>query len=350
LQWQKFVNECPRFRRKRRDTIYALPGSLIDKIVRYIPGFFTDDEQTFERCLAEHAGIGFFDGQPIRFPWLLNDGPQVSGSNEEAELEQRQRQSDQQIIELLTDSLKHDGASDAEITRYFVASSKLQQEAFDQQRAYLGWLVTNPHFRIWLVELRNDWSDVNPDGLPRLPYDWPANGIDARDPNREAVGGLILKMSSWCISGFASWELPLPMEPGLLNPGIHPDWARSPAGVNVFVPWYMLRDQKIQLPNLVELARGSQQPQHLSEWLDGRPKGWKFKPFVRMFALYVYRELALGSRYRERLEGNIDRIDHAFGQYFAENESQIRKDPGETVRKDRQAMQKRLLGGLPRKR
>ena len=148
----------------------------------------------------------------------------------------------------------------------------------------------------------------------------------------------------WGLRTFASWELPVPIEPTLHGPAIDHIPSLSGAGLQVFIPWYLLRDKSIRLIDIVKLKRGSTPLKHLNDWLDGKPKNWGYDRFALMAKLYVYLDCVLLDRYPDKANRNVGRLEHAFGAYFsANNEVDDATIKGaENVRKIRQELKRRL--------
>ena len=79
---------------------------------------------------------------------------------------------------------------------------------------------------------------------------------------------------------------------------------------------------------------------HLSPWIERKPKNFGLDRYAVMLQLFVYLELALKARYRTKVYGKIPDLDHAFGRFIrgADDED----EPSDSIKKIRQFMQRRL--------
>jgi hypothetical protein len=329
------------------DVVYALPDLLITSIVKKIPDFFSAEEQHFERDLTRLAGAGFFLKSPFSFPRLPH--PVLSG--EEAtrldHFDRRHATSARRIREMLEDGMQGSGRTTEEIKRYREAEHEEKWNIEIRQRAYAGWLVTNPEFRDNRGAFRIAWEPAIRElgGFPRLPLS--LMGEKPSQPNK-AYQDFYSDYKNFCVDwgldGFATWDLPRPMRPELDSRSLYYLPAVQEAGVTAFVPWYLLRDKDIQLSELAERIRVLKGPEHLGDWLDHRPKDWGYDRFAVMLEIFIHLELCLKSRYAERLKRNVERLDRALGYYLSPGPDKEAgaESEAETIRKIRQAMNRRL--------
>ncbi len=162
--------------------------------------------------------------------------------------------------------------------------------------------------------------------------------------DRRFYAEYILFYRKWGIQSFASWELPIILQPELYSPTLVHLSSVSEAGLLMFVPWYLTRDKGIQLADIADLRRERDSPEHLGEWLDKRPKNWGYERYTVMFYLYVYLICGLNRRYPKKTRGHLQALDDAFGTYFA-RPTQITaglSTNAETIRKIRLEMNRRL--------
>jgi hypothetical protein len=120
----------------------------------------------------------------------------------------------------------------------------------------------------------------------------------------------------WGPESFLTWDLPLPIEPELHGFTSYSPPALSRAGVNLFLPWSILRDGQLTLHELAAHLRTAQNPDHLSGWLKATSETGQlmYKRFHDLLVLYRYRELALASRFGDRFSRVARRLDRAFAQ------------------------------------
>jgi hypothetical protein len=196
-----------------------------------------------------------------------------------------------------------------------------------RQRAYAVWLVTNPAFRRERDALREDMAaHVRTRGcFPRLgccpPFDdpWPL-------PPEELP--FLLFFRRWSLASLVTWDLPEPMRPDLLGRPALDRVTASGAGVSLFVPWYLLRDGALDLPQLARDLNALHGTTHLDGWFrpaPGEADPLGYSRLGHQYFLYRYGRLALGTRYPERLRGNIGRLDDAFGDYLGVSTESVRK-------------------------
>lgn len=345
--WERFVKMYPRMQAHENDAVYALPDRLINAIVKQVPAFFSTEELRFERDLAQLAGAGFFLKSPFGYPGL----PRPTLSPEETErcrkLDERHVAAAASIRNLLDEGMRESGATAADIAEHRKSQLAEKSNVEIRQRGYVGWLVTDPIFRHHRDGFRNKWESVirNIGGFPSLPMSLMGENPQPPDPEyQDFYNDYKALCITWGLDGFATWDLPQPMRPGLGDPSLYHLPSIQAGGVIAFIPWYLLRDKDIKLDELVRRIRLAKGPEHLKDWLDHKPKGWGHDRLGVMLDIYIYIELCLKSRYEERLKRNLERLDRAVGYFLLGSPS---KDAGveqesENVRKIRQAMNRRL--------
>lgn len=120
----------------------------------------------------------------------------------------------------------------------------------------------------------------------------------------------------WGLERLVHWQLPVPVLPTLVSPNLLAN-ELEPAGVSLFIPWYLLVDKSLTLEDLMSFHRQSRNLKHVAEWLVGGPQKWGYERFSKMLEYHVYCGLALGSRYPDRLKQNRKRLDLAFAAYWS---------------------------------
>ena len=148
----------------------------------------------------------------------------------------------------------------------------------------------------------------------------------------------------WCIHTFATWDLPIPMWAGIATPVFYPLTQVSDAGMVLFIPWYLLRDQTFKLQDLAKHARFSKGPDHLQGWFKRDRNRWGHERLGTMLKIYFFVELCLRRRYPDRVNRRTEKLDYCLSRFLFQ-----RSDSGdvpirevETIRKIRQEMGKRL--------
>lgn len=308
------------------DALYALTEPIIDAIQKNAPHFFTDDEEEFERDLARTVSFGFFHQRPLG----RATSPALEATKQHS-LTDRQRRSSEQIDALLREEMRRAGATANAIGEFFVGSAERRTRVEDRQDAYAGWLVTNVAFRREVGTLRERWKDVVRviRHFPSLPV-WFIPDVTAEEnlpaEFREEFEAFYCR---WGLETMRTWDWPAPMEPdfvGGLRKGIP---HLSEAGLTVFVPWYMLRGERIDLQDVAGLSRLGAVPDHLSDWVNKRGvEGGDDRGEVRyknLLWLYRFHELVLLRRYSRSCKGNIERLDRALAEVLKRDQDSVKK-------------------------
>ena len=103
----------------------------------------------------------------------------------------------------------------------------------------------------------------------------------------------------------------------------------SSGGVVLFLPWYLLRGEKLDLGGVVRQCRLGSAPEHLRGWVNkgasrgSDPLGDARYGTIRW--LYRYHELVLLRRYPEACRGNVQRLDVAFAKVLEREEDSVKK-------------------------
>jgi hypothetical protein len=248
---------------------------------------------------------------------------------------------------MLEDEMRSSGSTEKDIQRYREGEHDEKSSLEIRQRAYTGWLVTNPDFFQDRDAFRMAWESTVQQlgGFPQLPLSLMGEKpVQPSEEYRDFYSNYKKLCVTWGLNGFATWNLPRAMRPELGGPSLYYLPAIGEAGVTTFVPWYLLRDKDIQLDELVDRIRMLKGPEHLKDWLDHKPKDWGYPRFAQMLEIYIYVELCLKSRYAERLKRNVERLDRALGYYLSPGPDKEAgtESEAETIRKIRQAMNRRL--------
>ncbi len=106
------------------------------------------------------------------------------------------------------------------------------------------------------------------------------------------------------------------MLPSLGSPSMNHLPSIAGAGLLIFVPWYLLRDKRIDLDEIVDQKRMLGSASQLDEWLEKTHEGLGISTLCAMFRLYVYIECCLKRRYPEKTAGEISKIDSAMASIF----------------------------------
>jgi hypothetical protein len=313
--WQGFARRHKSHPHLRVNPLYALPAKLVDLVKKELPSFGAAGEEEFERDPARTtAAGGFFHRRPFACP--LSPPPDPGW-----ELEQKQ------LDAFITETMRADGRSDLQIENYFKAEAKRKGDLRLRAVTYTAWLVANPLFGRERDEIRRTWEG-RVAASARFPTHRRSYLRERPDPVDRDEPKLLRFYRRWGLDTFATWELPVPMPPQMF--GItHADHATLPgAGLLTFVPWYALRDERLTLKDLAKQLAAMAPPTHLKEWLSrdgGRGKKVGYQRLHHSYVVYRYWDLALASRYRERLEGSTERLGQAFATYLELSTDSIKK-------------------------
>jgi hypothetical protein len=275
--------------------LYSLDEALIDALLAEVPAFFRADQERFERDLARTASFGFFCRRPL-------------GSSQHdtatASLEERNARSDRAIRELLAEEYRRAGASDDDVRVASAAREDRRDLIAARKQAFTGWLVTCRQFRDELRNLQTKW-EAQVDKLGRFPSfpHWPLHdlGLQAEAPDA-FVSDFLGFYSRWNLQQLLTWDWPIPMEPDLVGGMLKNEGLLAETGIRVFLPWYLLRGEKLNVQDLIRHGRALTLPPHLREWVQKTRKKQNELGDVRYERLaYLYRflDLALRRRYPE---------------------------------------------------
>jgi hypothetical protein len=327
--WQKFARRHKGNPLLKRDPLYALTEELIDIIAGkatgssftertgIAPNFLTKEEVEFERDLARTTSGGFFEGWPFRCLLLGPAAPEVA-------------QAKNNIKALEAQLLEDEGINPLRVRKSLAEGARYEDVAARRAAAYTGWLVMSPLFRLERDQLREAWGAYvgENEGFPVLLRE-SFLGFPVERPDRVGKGhaAFMLFYRRWCLQTFLTWELPLPILPRLH--GVEPSreaWL-SEAGVQLFLPWYILRDGRFRLDELARHLQHLDNPAHLAGWLDTVTERREALGDTRLrnsFILYRYQTLALQSRYAGRMSWHAARQDAAFAQFLGVSEESVR--------------------------
>jgi len=354
------------------DPLYALTEDVIDAVQLHIADFFTADNERFERDLARTAGNGFFLRRLISgttpAPQSRAALAERPGLTIEQFLEERDRVPEasavaQAVAEQLAPILKPEWLPDGRLDRALRAIDEMiaaltgkhaptarghaatharqreaQRSLHQRLEAYVGWLVTNPHFRAELRALRaaHGKAVALRGGFPVRP------GLAAHGTARQraprpgsCVAACLSFYKRWSLERLLTWDVPVPMEASLSVLMAGELELPAEEGAVLFFPWYLLRGSRLDLRQLGRRLR-LESPAHLRGWVLQGTGGPRAAAGDRGYQLliWLYRcELAL-ARYPKACARNVERLDEALAEVI--------KPGQETVRKLRQRLARAL--------
>ena len=365
----------------KQNPLYTLKTDLIHAIKSECPNFFSTADERFEFDLAQTAHHGFFCHLPIgnnfnqsAIPEQIEPPPEASSGGflpsrieafapKEAEklvkLLRRQPESTtieqfieharyplewtKELLERLAPKLKPTASSDRSakasiglINDYLadvwiaagrsaknIAAAHAQAEResklmHNRLEAFAGWLVTDQYYQKELASLVNSRNDLvlrmgrfpddddEPDATTKLDDEWSAFRIQYQAFLRR-----------WCLEKMLTWELPIPASPIVAADATN---SQCPPcnGIQVFLPWYMVRGEQFNLQDLVRRVRFESTPDHLRDWVlktEGKHDDETGDlAFQRTFWVYRTYELVLRRRYPAACKRNIQALDRAMAR------------------------------------
>ncbi|HLJ92174.1 MAG TPA: hypothetical protein VKU02_03180 [Gemmataceae bacterium] len=324
--WEVFARRHASNRFLELDALYALSEPIIDAIQASVPRFFSAEQEWFERDLARTASFGFFHQRPLGRAATLPPEQTAQPS-----LAERQRCLSEQIHELLGAEMHQAGATAYEIGEFFAGSAERNRRVEDRQNAYAGWLVTNPQFRREVGTLRQRWEGMVRAirSFPTLPMWFIPDATADRDLPAEFREEFEAFYCRWGLETMRTWDWPVPMEPdfvGGLREGIK---HLSQAGLTLFMPWYVLRGERIDLQDIARLCRIGSVPDHLCDWVNKRGQGGGDDRgevrYKNLLWLYRFHELVLLRRFPRSCKGHLERLDYALARVLERDQDSVKK-------------------------
>lgn len=321
-QWAQFQREFRGDPRLELPELYSMPKRLIDVLAHYVPAVITAEDVRFETRLRDVAATGFCHREPM-FSTLLDEihlNREFSADAIRDSASSLRMPWDDQFRDLM--ATDHFGPMLNERRESFMSR---EREAIRQRLlGYAGWLVTHPAYQEDLLRFRVQHAPFlqRPQEMPKRdrlnagplpPENPPDNQSDFR------FQSLVL-LDRWALAGWTTLRLPEPRTPGLFVGDRVPANGISPVGVSMFLPWPLLSDHHFQFEDLIQFYRSRVDLSHLQEWLTGVPN-WSYERFGKLFEMYLYRQLALETRYAQRLDRQAERLDRAFAAYWEPAES-----------------------------
>jgi hypothetical protein len=326
--WNAFASRHSVSRLPTDGCLYSLSEPIIDAIKHRLPEFFDEQEETFERDLARTASFGFFYGRALGRSTPAGDGVDP--------LDERQQRNHAKIQEMLAEELRKDGATASAVDKHFAAGGRRREAIESRKSAYTGWLVTNLDFRQEVKRLKKRWnaSISKSGGFPRHPH-WLSWSLETAKFEEELDRDFQSLYRRWGLLQMLTWEWPIPLEPDLVGGVIENQ--SSETGVVLFLPWYLLRGERISVQEIIRADRDVMAPVHLRQWVSRSSttnEDLGDHRFDRLAWLYRFRELALRGRYLDRCYRKESAIDLAFAPL-------LERDV-ETVRQSRLQLQRML--------
>jgi hypothetical protein len=333
-EWVSFAARHTNHRFLAAEAIYSLEARVIDAIQEEIPGFFSRDDEQFERDLVETAGLGFFLKQPM--------GHSVGGEHPEAEVQvdDRQQASAREINRLYAEELRDGGADAQEIQDHSRRADERNLLVTLRHEAFAGWLALNRRFQNEVKCFRDYWgANIQSAGrFPILIVLWPGSGggFSSKLPQKFCQACFAF-FTRWGLNTMASWDWPIPLDPVVGSPRQVELGLIRESGLSLVIPWHLLRGDKLDLQDYVRDARIASTPDHLREWVNkssANADGIDDRRYSILRWLYRCYSLSLLRRYPAVCKRNMGRLDIALA-------SVIKRD-ADTIRKLRLSMKKLL--------
>ncbi|MFL5330045.1 MAG: hypothetical protein ACJ8C4_14160 [Gemmataceae bacterium] len=307
--WERFVQRHPGHRCLKSDVIYSLTEPIIDAVQSLVPRFLSKDDEQFERDLARTVSFGFFCQRAF--------GAVGSESETTTDLTARQAKLSAEIDAMLHTEYEDAGRQPEDVEAYFTATSKRRTDIEARKSAYIGWLATNSGFWTEVAELKSAWQSKIQElrRFPRIPL-WAGFDLDHEHsfPN-QLLDEFRAFYQRWGLFQLLTWEWPIPLDADLVGGVFHDIKALSESGVTLFVPWYLLRGEKLNVSEVIHQLRSLEVPPHLRGWFQKSKSdedGLGERRFEKVAALYRFMFLALRRRYPDSYCNRKQEVDAAF--------------------------------------
>lgn len=327
--WTEFARRNRRNAFLRSDVLYSLNPELIVAIETEIPGFFGEDNLSFEMDLASTVSLGFF---------IQREYGDHSFDHS------RQQERSQEIDELMMGIMQKDGRKDYQIREYQQSHQAYRDLIENKKNAYRGWLLLQPTYQRELSELKSRWQHhVNDVGrfpiYPRFP-----NIQVVCDPKFQTE--LFAFYRRWGLDRLITWCWPVPMEPDLNTQILSGDQNLCETGITLFIPWYLIRGEAMDLQEFIRGSRLYHCEDHLRGWLEPQPGNQRSAisdiRFRNISWLYRYYFLALSTRYSDRLHRHAGKLDNVFGNAYRDGFGNTHRLSSESIKRLRQEIQRCL--------
>ncbi|MGZ0174587.1 MAG: hypothetical protein ACKVHE_34225 [Planctomycetales bacterium] len=336
-EWLDVSERFPEIAARCGDAVYTIPKKLVYAIHSAVPKLFSPDELSFETHLAETGVTGFFLNQPFRYPilsQLASDSPEQTDSS-----------IDDQIRELLVDEAREIGRNSSAVDSYLKEVAQRNKTTQLRQAGYVGWLISEPTYRTEMDVFISKWKrTIARNGrFTAVRKSLLGERTRIHKRSRECWSDSMLLYRRWGLETCVTWDLPVPLYPGLESRNFYMRSDIEEAGLHVFIPLYLLRDRDLSVYEIVKTQRCLTDDAHLADWLEHRSSNWGYERYAQMLELYVYLELALRRRYGDRLRGQAGRLDEAFTRFWLESEDGLQVfTRKESTTKTRQQLGRRL--------
>jgi hypothetical protein len=320
IAWEELKNRYPKQPCLDDDTVYSLPTDLIKAIKKHLPSLWSKEDLKFEYDLNEIAGMGLYLKQPFHYPLLQEYFHPLSEAA--IKFQEEHERVNQKIQEATIEDMKSYGCSDLTINNYFKQREQYKVKANERQKGYAGWIVTSPEFQIQKAAFINQWEDqIKKRGeFPSIP---PMDMINVSTPIQKNQRPFYAEYTrfyyDWCLETLTTPYLPLPMHSNPVGYSQYSQDVFAGSGVTLFVPWYLLADQDLNLRDIVKHQLSYGHKKHLNGWLDKYSKDrqkWGYERFAIMLKMFTFLEYGLYARYKGRLNRKVKKINEAFTEFL----------------------------------
>ncbi|MFT3881093.1 MAG: hypothetical protein QM703_15700 [Gemmatales bacterium] len=282
-----------------------------------MPTFFGEKNLAFELDLAATVSFGFFQQRAYGV---------VAPDDDESH-----RRRSQQIDRMMLKEMIVAGRKDFEAREYEQTHEEYRSLIDDRINAYRGWLVLQPTYRQELTGMKSKWQS-HIDCIGRFP-------IYPRWPNIDQETGfecdavfsaeVLTFYRRWGLDSLTTWDWPNPMEPDFNTQMLEDHQPLGQTGITLFIPWYLLRGERLDLQSFIQGSRMYHCEEHLRDWLEPQPSGKRSNTsdirFRSIAWLYRYYFLALCNRYPESISRNVASLDEVLGQVLERSGESIKR-------------------------
>ncbi|MFT3879706.1 MAG: hypothetical protein QM703_08600 [Gemmatales bacterium] len=315
--WQAFSRRQKKHRFLKCDDLFSLTEQLISSIQSSIPDFFSADNLEFEQDLAATVSFGFFHQRAYGA---------TSSDDKVAQLRRSQ-----EIELMMSEGLQGAGRSEYEIQKYHSTNEERRKQIDARKEAYTAWLVLQQPYQRDLSELKNKCASYVKD-KGRFPTLSALASVDeSKENKRNALlqSKILAFYRKWGLDNLITWDWPNPMEPDFNVRLFEDAQSMEQSGITLFIPWYLLRGERLDLATFIQSSRMYHCEEHLKNWLESQSAGKKENMgdirYRNIAWLYRYYFLALRKRYPDSLLRNVTKVDQLFGQVFNRNKESIKR-------------------------
>ncbi|MDA1229813.1 MAG: hypothetical protein O2856_03475, partial [Planctomycetota bacterium] len=345
--WEVFLSQHEQWWKKRigenLEPAYTLPKFVLSCLVtstkasegrRALSRLLSEEDEKAERDFRTTCErflpsiVGVWRGQPVTYPLLFPVEEKLGV--------------DEHQLQLLMECDGFRGKKPRQIRALLAENQKQLVEIRHQLLGYVGFLNVDEQFCAERKHLRELWDVLPPDSLlpqtsasllaPPVPIVGPPSYEQHSKPLNEFYEALRVCIQKWNLTGFATWDLPLPQGPLRPLPAGLITQLRGPEATIDFVPGYYnvpsgvdLREELRDRQRNEGEAAGLKSELPLTNISARRKKDdtYKMSAYESGFRRWFV-ETIVESRYKN-IRGAKVRLDKSFAEEFGISEVRVKK-------------------------